>query len=237
MKKLFCTLFFAAVYLSVGAQNKPAPKPKPTTTVIKDPVMKTALDSASYAIGIFVVNFYKQQGINQINTTFVSKAINDAQGNKPMALNDTEANSAIMNYINKAQAEKSKTNILAGEQFLEKNKKRQGVITTASGLQYEVITSGNGPLPLLSDSVVCHYKGSFLDGTVFENSYESGKPVTFTVNGVIKGWTEALQLMHAGSKWKLYIPYQLGYGVNDYFAIPGGSLLIFEIELLEVKGK
>lgn len=215
-------------------QNNPS---KPNAAVPPEPVMKTALDSASYAIGLFVVNFYKQQGINKINTTFVSKAINDALDDKPLALDDYQANSAILNYINKAQAEKSKANIAAGEQFLEGNKNRQGITTTASGLQYEILKEGKGIKPALTDSVVCHYAGSFIDGTVFESSYESDSPVTFTVNGVIKGWTEALQLMTVGSKWKLFVPYQLGYGASDYYAIPGGSALIFEIELLEIKGK
>lgn len=209
----------------------------PDTLNKSQPLFADSRDSASYAIGIFVINFYKQQGISDINSKMVARAIEDAQHMMPMSLTDAEANSAIMGYINKAQAEKSKANIATGEKFLAANKNRPDVITTASGLQYEILQTGDGPKPGIGDSVTCHYKGSFVDGSVFENSYENGKPVSFTVSGVIKGWTEALQLMPVGSKWKLYIPYQLGYGVNDYFSIPGGSALIFEIELLGIPKK
>ena len=111
------------------------------------------------------------------------------------------------------------------------------MVATASGLQYEVITEGSGPKPTVKDTVVCNYKGTFLDGKEFDNSYKRGTPIEFPVTGVIRGWTEILQLMPAGSKYKVYVPYQLGYGNNDYNGIPGGSLLIFEIELLSVKGK
>jgi len=132
---------------------------------------------------------------------------------------------------------KSKPNIDACNNFLTVNKSKQGVVTTASGLQYEVITEGSGPKPTVKDTVVCNYKGTFLDGKEFDNSYKRGTPIEFPVTGVIRGWTEVLQLMPAGSKYKVYVPYQLGYGSNDYNGIPGGSLLIFDIELLSVKGK
>jgi FKBP-type peptidyl-prolyl cis-trans isomerase FklB len=142
-----------------------------------------------------------------------------------------------MTYINKVQEQKVKPSIEAGEKFLQENKKRSGVITTASGLEYEVLKQGTGPKPAAEDSVVCHYKGSLLDGTVFDDSYSRGEPVTFQLNQVIKGWTEALQLMPVGSKYKLFIPYQLAYGTQDNGPIPGGSVLIFEVELLDVKKK
>ena len=132
---------------------------------------------------------------------------------------------------------KSKPTIEAGENFLASNKKKPGVTTTASGLQYEVLTQGTGPKPTLQDTVVCNYKGTFLNGTEFDNSYSRGTPAEFLLTRVIKGWTEVLQLMPVGSKYKVYVPYQLGYGGGDYQGIPGGSLLIFEIELLGIKGK
>lgn len=201
------------------------------------PVFADLRDSASYAMGIFLINFYKQQGITDINADMVAQAINDAKKNEGMKLTDGEANMAIMNCINQAQLSKSKGNMTACDSFMVVNKARPGITTTASGLQYQVLREGDGIRPVATDSVVCHYKGSFLNGEVFDESYARNEPVTFSVNGVIRGWTEVLQLMPAGSKWKVFVPYQLGYGSNDYYAIPGGSLLIFELELLEVKRK
>lgn len=201
------------------------------------PVFADLRDSASYAMGIFLINFYKQQGITNINAEMVALAIEDAQKKEGMKLSDADANMAIMNCINEAQLSKSRGNISACDSFMAVNKARPGVVTTASGLQYQVLREGDGPRPLATDSVVCHYKGSFLNGEIFDESYSRNEPVTFSINGVIRGWTEVLQLMPVGSKWKVYVPYQLGYGTNDYYAIPGGSLLIFELELLEIKSK
>ncbi|MDQ3846406.1 MAG: FKBP-type peptidyl-prolyl cis-trans isomerase, partial [Bacteroidota bacterium] len=132
---------------------------------------------------------------------------------------------------------KSKPNIEAGKQFLETNKTKAGVQTTPSGLQYEVVVQGSGAKPTINDTVVCHYAGRLIDGTEFDNSYKRGEPATFPVSGVIKGWTEALQLMPVGSKYKLYIPYNLAYGTNEAGPIPPGSLLIFDVELLKINGK
>ena len=167
----------------------------------------------------------------------VAKAIEDMLGNKKKLLDDNAANASIGKYIGQLQAERVKPNIKTGETFLAANKKRPEIKTTTSGLQYEIITAGTGPVPKIGDSVISHYRGMFVNGTVFEESYKTGKPITFAVSGVIPGWTEALQMMPVGSKWKLYIPYQRGYGVNDYMSIPGGSALIFELELLGIKAK
>jgi FKBP-type peptidyl-prolyl cis-trans isomerase len=237
MKQLLvCTILFAG--LTATAQQKKAPVKKPVAkTTAPVSTLKTLNDSASYAIGLSVANFYKQQGITKLNGDAVAKAINDAITNKKLLLTDMEANSVMMRYMNQAQTAKAQPTIEAGEKFLTANKTKAGVKTTASGLQYEVIKEGTGPKPGETDSVVCHYKGTLLDGTQFDNSYDRGQPITFTVNGVIKGWTEALQLMPAGSKYKLYIPHELAYGVNEVGNIPAGSLLIFEVELLEVKKK
>lgn len=199
--------------------------------------LKTLEDSANYAMGLSIANFYKQQGVSKINSTIVSRAINDAMNGKQLLLNDAQTNNVLMAYLNGQQMVKSKPNIDACNNFLAENKKKQGVITTASGLQYEVITQGTGPKPALNDTVVCNYKGVFINGTEFDNSYTRGTPVEFPVTRVIRGWTEVLQLMPAGSKYKVYVPYQLGYGSSDYNGIPGGSLLIFDIELLSIKGK
>jgi FKBP-type peptidyl-prolyl cis-trans isomerase FklB len=199
--------------------------------------LKTLEDSANYAMGLSIANFYKQQGVTKINSTIVSRAITDAMSGKQLLINEMQANSAMMAYLTQQQMIKSKPAIEACDRFLAANKKKQGVTTTASGLQYEILTQGAGPKPTLKDTVVCNYKGTFLNGTEFDNSYTRGEPAEFGVGGVIRGWTEVLQLMPVGSKYKVYVPYQLAYGSSDYNGIPGGSLLIFEIELLGIKGK
>jgi FKBP-type peptidyl-prolyl cis-trans isomerase len=227
-------LVFAATLMQ--AQNSPAKKPvtKTTTPTLQ---LKNLEDSANYAMGLSIANFYRQQGVKKINGTIVTRAINDAMNGKPTLLNDAQTSTVLMTYLNNQQMAKSKPNIDACNNFLATNKKRQGVVTTASGLQYEVITQGSGSKPTLQDTVVCNYKGQFLDGNEFDNSYKRGEPAEFGLTRVIRGWTEVLQLMPVGSKYKVYVPYQLGYGLSDYNGIPGGSLLIFEIELLNVKGK
>lgn len=225
----------AFVTLSAAAQKKPVPvKKTPSTTPVSP--LKNLTDSASYAIGVSVASFYAQQGITNLNTSLVAKAINDVLGKKPLLLNDFQANSVMMKCINIAQEAKSKPNIDAGEKFLAQNKTKAGVKTTASGLQYEVIKEGTGPKPTTADTVTVHYIGTLINGNEFDNSFKRGEPISFPVTGVIRGWTEALQLMPEGSKYKLYIPYQLAYGPNDQGPIPGGSMLIFEVELLKVNG-
>jgi len=236
MKKIIAssTLIFAVslIYAQTGAVKKPAVKT--TTPTIQ---LKTLEDSANYAMGLSIANFYRQQGVTKINSTLVTKAINDAMSGKPTMLNDAQTSTVLMTYLNKQQMTKSKPNIDACNNFLAVNKTKQGVVTTTSGLQYEVITQGSGPKPTLKDTVVCNYKGEFIDGGEFDNSYKRGAPAEFPLTNVIRGWTEVLQLMPVGSKYKVYVPYQLGYGPSDYNGIPGGSLLVFEIELLNVKGK
>jgi FKBP-type peptidyl-prolyl cis-trans isomerase len=236
MKQLFLTLTLAAS-LAATAQTKTTAAKKPAAKPAAAPTLKTLSDSASYAVGVMMANFYKQQGITGIKTAIVAKAIDDVGANKKTLLSDADANEVMMRYMTQAQEAKSAPNIKAGETFLANNKTKAGVKTTASGLQYEVITQGSGPMPAATDSVVCHYRGTLLDGTEIDNSYKRGEPVTFAVGGVITGWTEALQLMPVGSKYKLYIPQQLAYGTMDRGNIPGGSLLVFDVELLEIKGK
>jgi FKBP-type peptidyl-prolyl cis-trans isomerase FklB len=233
MKQLISFVF--SIILSVVAI---AQKDKTTTktTGVKPatPVLKTLNDSASYAVGISVANFYKQQGINKLNTTLVAKAINDVLGSKTTLLDDKAVNQVLNAYMNKMQEEKIKPVLEAGKQFLATNKKRPEIKTTASGLQYEVLIEGTGPKPKATDKVTVQYKGTFLNGMEFDSSFKTGKPATFALNGVIAGWTEGLQLMSVGSKYKFYVPHNLGYGMYDYNSIPGGSTLIFEIELLNV---
>lgn len=221
--------------LSVTSAGLAMAQPGSTPAKTPPPVLKNITDSASYAIGMSVANFYKQQGIKTINSSLVTRAINDVMGGKPTLFDEPTANSCMNDYMSKIQSEKSKPRMDSGVTFLAKNKLRPEVKTTASGLQYEVIKEGSGEKPTAKDSVTCHYKGTLLNGTVFDNSYDRGQPITFPLGGVIPGWTEGLQLMSVGSKYKFYIPYSLAYGAFDYGPIPGGSTLTFEVELLEVR--
>jgi FKBP-type peptidyl-prolyl cis-trans isomerase len=233
MKK---ALIVVCSFLTLGAaaQKKSAPAVKKPVTQTPAPILKNLTDSASYAIGLSVANFYAQQGITKLNPSVVSRAINDVMTGKKPLMDDHLANNTMMRCINQANEAKAQPNITAGEQFLAKNKTRPGVKTTASGLQYEVITEGTGPKPTAADTVTVNYKGTLIDGTEFDNSFKRGQPISFAVTGVIRGWTEALQLMPEGSKYKLYIPHQLGYGTNEVGSIPAGSTLVFEVELLKV---
>ena len=197
-------------------------------------LLKDARDSLSYAAGVYLVNFFHQFDITNFNSAIIARAVNDMQAKKPQLIRDSLANMVALRYQQKLQLVKNKANIDAGQKFLAENKKRPEVKVTRSGLQYEIITQGIGPKPTLKDKVSCHYTGAFIDGTEFNNSYTMGGPITFAVSQVVAGWTEGLQMMPIGSKWKLYIPYTLGYGPGQYNTIPGGSALIFEIELLGI---
>lgn len=207
----------------------------PVLPVAQKSDLKTLTDSVSYAVGISVANFYKQQGIKAMNSALVSNAINDVFSGKVPLLDDKTCNDVMMTYLNKIEEEKARVNLDEGKKFLEENKKRLEVKTTASGLQYEILNESAGPKPAATDSVTCHYRGTLINGFVFDESYKRGAPITFALNRVIAGWTEGLQLMSAGSKFKFYIPYNLAYGLYDNNAIPGGSTLIFEVELLSFK--
>lgn len=243
MKQIALSVLALAAAASLSAQTatksrtpvKTAPKKAQPAATAARPVLKTLNDSASYAMGVSLASFYKQQGVTSINTALVSKAIADVMSSKPTTLDEMTCNNVMNQMMTDLQQAKSKPNIEKGETFLRQNKTKAGVKTTASGLQYEVVTEGTGIKPAATDSVTCHYRGTFLDGTEFDNSYSRGTPVTFPLNRVIPGWTEGLQLMSVGSKYKLYIPYTLGYGPADYNGIPGGSTLIFDVELLDVK--
>ena len=214
---------------------------KSTVTTAKPAKPGTALndirDSASYVAGIYIVNFFRKFDITDFNSAIISRAIDDLQNKRKPLLNDSVANIAAMRYQLQLLEVKNKSTIDAGKKFLAENKKRPTVKVTKSGLQYEIITQGTGKIPTKKDTVSCNYTGSFIDGTEFNNSYKMGGPISFAVTGVIKGWTEALQMMPIGSKWKLFVPYTLGYGPGQYQAIPGGSALVFEIELLGVTNK
>lgn len=234
MKKISLFILLIAAINSLIAQPAKTPV-KPTAVKPALPVLKNINDSASYAVGVSVANFYKQQGITKMNTNLVSKAINDIMTGKKPLLDDATANNVMNSYMSRLQAEKSKPTIEAGQKFLAKNKLKPGVKTTASGLQYEVIIEGTGIKPTALDTFVCHYRGTYIDGTEFDASYNRGQPLQMPLSNVIPGWIEGLQLMSVGSKYKFYIPYTIAYGAFDYNGIPGGSMLIFDLELLDVK--
>jgi len=235
MKKLVLLASVCATLSATAQTKKPVPIKKATPPAgANAAALKNLNDSASYAIGLSVANFYTQQGMANLNPTLVSRAINDVMGKKKTLLNDQQANSVIMQCMNEAQSSKAKPNIAAGENFLAANKKKAGVKTTASGLQYEVIREGTGPKPTVQDTVTVNYAGTLINGTEFDNSYKRGEPISFPLRGVIAGWTEGLQLMSAGAKYKFYIPHQLAYGTNDVGTIPAGSVLVFEVELLKI---
>lgn len=223
---LFC------IHLSAQTKKKSVSKQAGSSVPVK---LVSQTDSLSYSIGIMVAGFYKQQGITAINPDLVNLAIQDKMKGDNTLLNEQQCNQVVMNYIEKAKAEKAAAAKKQGEAFLAENKTKPGVVTTASGLQYLILKEGTGPKPAVTDKVKCDYEGKLIDGTIFDSSIKSGKPLEFAVNGVIKGWTEALQLMNTGSKWRLFIPSELAYGDQQMGPdIKPGSTLIFEVELIEI---
>ena len=197
--------------------------------------LETKLDSVSYGIGVNIAENLKGQGLGDLNVEAMAKGLQDILNDSELAISKEEVGPLLNEYMGQMQAEKAKEATKEGTAYLEKNSKRKEVTTLPSGLQYEVLSSGSGATPGLNDKVTTHYTGTLLDGTVFDSSVERGQPASFPVSGVIKGWTEALQLMKEGDKWKLYIPYDLAYGERGAGAQIGPyATLIFEIELISV---
>ena len=198
--------------------------------------VKTAEDSLAYALGIASYFYYMTDSVD-IDPVLFAKGMLDSK-NEKNTLDETTAQGYVMTYMQKRQAEKMQAmytkNIEEGENFLSENKKREGVQETTSGLQYEVITLGTGAKPVATDIVKVHYTGMLIDSTKFDSSVDRGAPAEFGVNQVIQGWQEGIQLMPVGSKFKFYIPYELGYGENGTGPIPPYSILVFEVELLEI---
>ena len=207
------------------------------------PSLETLEQKASYSFGVDVASRLKQQGI-ELDINALNQGITDAYTGAKLALTDeesiqvkTEFQTQLRDAIMKKQAAVGDENLAAGKAFLEENAKKPDVITTESGLQYKIITSGEGKQPKDTDTVTTHYKGTLIDGREFDSSYKRDKPASFPVKGVIKGWTEALQLMHVGDKWQLFIPSDLAYGPTKRSElIEANATLIFEIELLDIKG-
>ena len=210
-------------------------------TAIAAQGLETLEQKASYSFGVDFAKRLEQQGID-LDIQALNRGIKDqASGNK-LAFEEAEMNQFKAEYsqqlraeLQKQQAELAAKNLEAGKKFLAENAKKDGVVTTESGLQYKIIKRGEGPSPKADDTVTTHYRGTLIDGREFDSSYSRGQPASFPVNGVIKGWTEALQLMKVGDKWELYIPPELAYGKRGRKPIPPNSALIFEVELIAVK--
>lgn len=189
---------------------------------------QSTMDSLSYSVGVVLGKSLKQQGIDQVDAVSLARAIEDYLGGKDLAIDERSAGQNVNKYLREKQAG-------AGEAFLAENGKREGVTTTASGLQYEVLKEGDGPKPKSNQKVTVHYHGTLIDGTVFDSSVERGRPASFGVTQVIQGWVEGLQLMSKGSKYKFYIPYNLAYGERGAPPkIQPYAALIFEVELLDI---
>jgi FKBP-type peptidyl-prolyl cis-trans isomerase FklB len=234
MKKylVLFTISILACQLFAQTTKKPISHKTATPPIVK---LSDETDSLSYSIGLLVATFYKQQGITHINQGLVNKAISDKMNGGITLLTEQQCNQVLMAYVEKVKEEKASGAKKEGTAFLAENKTKPGVITTASGLQYIVLKDGPGPKPLATDKVKCNYEGKLLDGTVFDSSIKQGHPIEFNVNGVIPGWTEALQLMNTGSKYRLFIPSSLAYGDQQMGQdIKPGSTLIFDVELLEI---
>jgi FKBP-type peptidyl-prolyl cis-trans isomerase FklB len=200
--------------------------------------LKNGLDSFSYAAGVSIANNMKEQGISELNLNVMMQAFDDILKNKPTIMNNDQCGKTLQQKLQEFSQKKTAAQKEKGMAFLNENKKRPGVISLPNGLQYEVLTAGdpNGMKPNATDTVEVHYVGTLIDGTEFDNSIKRGQTISFPLNGVIKGWTEILQLMTVGSKWKVYIPSDMGYGERGAgAAIPGNSTLIFEIDLKGVK--
>ncbi len=197
--------------------------------------MTNGVDTISYSLGVTFASGMKDRAPFELNPAMLQKAIGDVFAeNTVMTVQEAEEN--LMKYGKKIEAENAKKKVGAGRTFLEENKGQEGVVTLPSGLQYLVMNQGGGPTPTITSRVTTHYSGTLLDGTVFDSSYERGQPATFAVNGVIPGWTEALQLMPVGSKWKLFIPSELAYGERGGGSVIGpNETLIFEVELLSIE--
>ncbi|HEX4958683.1 MAG TPA: FKBP-type peptidyl-prolyl cis-trans isomerase [Lacibacter sp.] len=244
MQKLLMLVAVFLITASVKSQTKqtttkPAPKPattKPAVTTAPKPLLKNGLDSLSYAIGVNIGTNMKMQGIENMNYITLNKGIADAlKGNKPL-MDENTCNMTIQQKLQEFMAKKSNAVKEEGRKFLENNKKQPGIVVLPSGIQYKILTQGNGVKPTLEDTIKVHYKGTTLDGNIFDDSYSRGEPIEFPLGGLIEGWKQALVLMPVGSRWQLFIPSEFAYGDRGAGAnIPGGATLIFELELLDVK--
>jgi len=227
------------------SQQSAAPKSPQTAAKAKAPfTLKTPKDKASYAMGMNIGNGLRKQSVD-IDPAILARGLRDAFANGKTLLTEDEVRTILTQLQADMRKKQQELAQVAGENnkkqgvaFLEANKAKEGVVTLPSGLQYKVLQEGTGPKPTATDSVVCNYRGTLLDSTEFDSSYKRGQPLTIPVTGVIKGWTEALQLMPVGSKWQLFVPSDLAYGERGAGGPIGpNATLIFEIELVSIQAK
>lgn len=201
------------------------------------------MDKLSYALGIGIGSQLAGMGAKELNIDDFAEAIKDVISGSQLKVDNVEAQTLVQNFFQEqeakqqaAAAEAGKAAKAEGEAFLAENGKKEGIVTLPSGLQYQVLKEGDGKKPSATDQVVCHYEGTLIDGTVFDSSYQRNQPATFGLNQVIPGWTEGVQLMQEGAKYRFFIPYKLAYGERGAGAqIPPFATLVFDVELIEVK--
>ncbi|MFC2087101.1 FKBP-type peptidyl-prolyl cis-trans isomerase [Bacteroidota bacterium] len=202
----------------------------------QEPILKNELDSLSYSLGYSIGRDLQKSNINEINAAVFAKSLSDYLNNENFEMSVSEIDNFLRQYFTDLKMKIAQINLEKGMKFMEENLKNEGITELESGLQYKILQEGEGVSPNATNKVVCHYRGTLIDGTVFDSSYDRGQPVEFPVNGIIQGWTEALQLMKAGSKWMLYIPPNLAYGERGAGNNIGpNESLIFEVELIEIK--
>ena len=218
MKKISVLFFFATIISSLCAQN-----------------LKTDMDSISYSVGVLIAQNLKQQGLEKVDAASLAAAVTDVFAGNDLKIPKEQCGAIFQAHMEEQSKKANAGKIAAGAEFLKKNGQRPEVKTTASGLQYEVLTAGAGVSPTTSDKVTVHYEGTLIDGTVFDSSFKRGEPATFGVTQVIGGWVEGLQLMKVGDKFKFAIPYDLAYGERGAPPnIPPFSALIFTVELIKI---
>jgi FKBP-type peptidyl-prolyl cis-trans isomerase len=204
----------------------------------RNPELKSETDSVSYAFGLKIASDLKQGGVSQLNFALWSKAMEQVFKGDKTAMSEETAQNVITRFMNKESEKKSETLIAEGDKFLAENKSKPGVVTLPSGLQYIILRPASGPQPSQSAEVTAHYKGMLINGKPFDSSYDRGEPLVFKLSRVIPGWTEGVQLMQEGSKYRFFIPWKLGYGPKGAGQdIPPYSVLIFDIELLNAGKK
>lgn len=196
--------------------------------------MNNEVSKISYSLGINIANSIKNQGMESIDTVAVAKAMGLVFADKKTEIESMQAQQNLQTYFGELQNKMIEKQSEEGAKFLALNSMKEGVVSLPSGLQYKIIKKGTGAIPKATDKVKTHYHGTLVNGKVFDSSVDRGEPIEFPVNGVIKGWQEALQIMPVGSKWELYIPHHLAYGAQGQGAIPPYSALIFQIELLDI---
>jgi FKBP-type peptidyl-prolyl cis-trans isomerase len=245
---ILCVLGFGLLATGVAPAQKsgsgklpeaPAAKSQASTsTSASSPsAFKDEKEKVSYALGVFLASRVRSQAAD-LDANTVAQALKEALTGGKTLISDDDALATLNQWQKDRIAKETQSNLQQGQAFLAENKKKEGIVALPSGLQYKIVTPGAGPKPTASDTVVCNYKGTLINGTVFDSSEKHGHPLTFPVSGVIKGWTEALQLMPVGSKWQLFIPPDLAYGERGAGAdIPPNSTLVFEVELVSIQTK